>query len=134
MKARARALRWEEELELLPEEIRRAIAFWDRQATIWEDRAGARGDVTPELREGLAAYAARQADIRRGWSARCASLWQKTLAGADVDDAVEESNDSSEKVTTAGDGDDDDDDDGVVEIEEPEDVVAYLEMEAEDYV
>lgn len=138
MKARARTLRWEEELELIPEEARRAMAYFEWHARQWEERAAARDNVDPELQEGLAAYATAQAAIRRGLRARFAMLWDKTLAGVDVDegegegDGDGEGSASDDAIGTDPDCRRDDDDDGVIEIEETEDVVAYLELDADE--
>lgn len=88
----------------------------------------------------MTAYATRQAEIRRGWSSRCASLWRKTLAGQDVDRTDEDGSDDASGDQGSGDQNgegegsaDADDDAGVVEIEVPEDVVAYLEIDADEF-
>lgn len=137
MKARARALRWEEELALIPEEVRRTIEYFEWHATDWEKRAAARGDVTPQLREGLAAYAARQASLRRGYAQRCRTLWQKVLAGGDVDgedQAHAESGDSGDSAGAGEDADSEAVEDGAVDTDEPEDVLAYLEIDNDEFV
>ncbi|KAJ7028779.1 hypothetical protein C8F04DRAFT_1212063 [Mycena alexandri] len=71
-KAFARTRRYEEEVRLLREEMRRTIAFGYTEAAIWdrlaeEEREGASG----ELREGRRAYAMEHAATER---TRCATL------------------------------------------------------------
>ncbi|KAG2115716.1 uncharacterized protein F5147DRAFT_743324 [Suillus discolor] len=76
-KARARAMRWEEEVDLLKEEQRRVIAFLDWQADWWWcQRQGRDSEHLDDcLREGLKAYAERQASLRRALSAQFQALW-----------------------------------------------------------
>ena len=162
MNARARMHRWEEELRLIPEEIRRSIEYFEWHAKWWEDRATMRTEVSGELREGLAAYAARQAKFRRGLAVRGAQLWKKARKrdgknshdtgdetgatardkaaddgddGDDGDDAADDkSEDDDEKSEDDGEDNEEDDEEGVEEIEQPEDVVAYLELNDDDYM
>ncbi len=65
IKARARAMRWEEETKLLPEEMRRCLATLQWEEQQWRLRATARQVKDPRLQEGLVAYALDQAAIRR---------------------------------------------------------------------
>lgn len=143
MKARARALRWKEELELIPEEIRRYIVTMEYECDEWHSRAHNRTDVSPELQEGLAAYAARQAAMYRGLGLRAKVLWSDTLAKLKEDPGVkgkEPAGITAAGTATEGIGDDDDDDDddednaGVEEIEEKDHVVDYLEIDVDDYI
>jgi hypothetical protein len=75
VKARARALRWKEELVLLDEEMRRTLVFGEWMAEEWSRRSSVRSTVDSILAEGLAAYAAEHADIERARCARWASRW-----------------------------------------------------------
>jgi hypothetical protein len=80
-KAIARADRWEEDVILILEEMRRVLVFlsiW--KATWWLDRSLARSDMNNELREGLSAYAAKQADIQMRLAASFADEWYPELA------------------------------------------------------
>ncbi|KAL0957688.1 hypothetical protein HGRIS_001469 [Hohenbuehelia grisea] len=85
-RSRARALRWCEEVELLKEEMRRVLAFFDSESRWWLEQRGRRvglpilfnshtGGTTPDLQEGLEAYAARQADIRQRMRNEFARMW-----------------------------------------------------------
>ncbi|KAG2137460.1 hypothetical protein DEU56DRAFT_945875 [Suillus clintonianus] len=60
-KARARANRWAEEVELVQEEMRRVLAFFEWNAAMEH--------------EGAVAYALRQAKIRRSMRNDCLFLW-----------------------------------------------------------
>ncbi|KAK7054540.1 hypothetical protein VNI00_003738 [Paramarasmius palmivorus] len=75
-KARARARRSREELELVDEEMRRSITFCHWRAGWWDAQAQRRSDVNPWLAEGLQAYASEQSDIER----RRGTSWQSSWA------------------------------------------------------
>ncbi|KAH7905178.1 hypothetical protein BJ138DRAFT_1231765, partial [Hygrophoropsis aurantiaca] len=64
-KARSRAMRWSEEVELLFEEKRRTLKFLDWQAKWWTAHANVDWIEDPLLKEGALAYAHRQASLRR---------------------------------------------------------------------
>ncbi|EKM76149.1 hypothetical protein AGABI1DRAFT_16931, partial [Agaricus bisporus var. burnettii JB137-S8] len=70
-----RVNRWTEEVWLLMEEMRRVIAFLNNNAEQWSKRLCARSDVSMELREGLAAYAFHQAQIRNQLQCHFSSKW-----------------------------------------------------------
>lgn len=83
-KARARAHRWSEECELLEEEMRRVIDFFDWQASWWRQKAEeATWDPSTlqkasssQHNEGRRAYARRQAGIRLAMLQRCVESWK----------------------------------------------------------
>ena len=98
-KAKARADRWEEEVILLDEEMRRVLEFCSWKASRWKERLSLRGKVPEPLAEGLCAYAAEQADmeqrIRTAWTTKWASarqlaqpLLQGFVAGIPMQEAV----------------------------------------------
>ncbi|KAJ7025133.1 hypothetical protein C8F04DRAFT_968170 [Mycena alexandri] len=65
-RAKARKNRWDEEVELLREEMRRVIRYLVWETARWEElavRSAGRQDVTREMRDGLRAYAAKQANM-----------------------------------------------------------------------
>ncbi|KAK0438380.1 hypothetical protein EV421DRAFT_1714308, partial [Armillaria borealis] len=74
-KARARMLWWEEEIQLLDEEMRRVISFADWKARWWSERAELRPDASPELQEGLKAFALEHAISEGCKKARVAEKW-----------------------------------------------------------
>lgn len=78
VKARARKLRWQEELELLPEEVRRSILFFNHKAKEWEQRSLRReASISPEVLEGLIGYARRQAHLMRQLALSGQQRWTK---------------------------------------------------------
>ncbi|KAG1758273.1 hypothetical protein EDD22DRAFT_981491 [Suillus occidentalis] len=68
-KARARAHRWEEEVQLLREEMRRVLSFFEWQARWWDAQGSRRQFSSPAFTEGAVAYAHRQAMLHRRMSA-----------------------------------------------------------------
>lgn len=74
-KARARANRWAEEVDLVQEEMRRVLTYFDWQGRWWDERAVARVDFAVQENEALIAYASRQANIRCSMRTHCLSLW-----------------------------------------------------------
>ncbi|KAG0692573.1 hypothetical protein DFH29DRAFT_1008433 [Suillus ampliporus] len=74
-KARARASRWSEEVELLQEEMRWVSAFLEWQTDWWEDRATPRTWLDEMENKGASAYAHRQPAICQAMRTRCISIW-----------------------------------------------------------
>ncbi|KIJ60877.1 hypothetical protein HYDPIDRAFT_116748 [Hydnomerulius pinastri MD-312] len=74
-KSRARARRWSEEVVLLKEEMRRVQAFFASKARWWRECALKRDDTREDLREGLGAYAARQAALYHALRLACKVDW-----------------------------------------------------------
>jgi hypothetical protein len=80
-KSVARADRWDEDIILILEEMRRVLVFlgiW--KALWWVLRGSARSNVSDELREGLSAYAAKQTSIQEALAASFADEWYPELA------------------------------------------------------
>ncbi|KAH9894052.1 hypothetical protein C8Q73DRAFT_665658 [Cubamyces lactineus] len=65
LKARARQMRWGEELRLLPEEMRRVLVTYRYEHQQWVARSTSPPSTDPAVREGMVAYAIKQAGIRR---------------------------------------------------------------------
>lgn len=75
-KAQCRADRWEEEVILLDEEMRRVIEYCDWKAEWWMKRArDGRQVVSVVLADGLQAYAAQQARQELLMAVRFANMW-----------------------------------------------------------
>ncbi|KAK0449374.1 hypothetical protein EV421DRAFT_1900069 [Armillaria borealis] len=72
-KACARMLCWEEEVELLNEEMRRVLAYKEWHHSWWMSQLGMRTRISEDLQEGLTAYAYEHAV--QDWS--CASELKK---------------------------------------------------------
>lgn len=75
LRARARVNRWSEEITLLLEEIRRVNAFLTHEANKWNKQTFARSVESPELAEGLTAYAYHQAHISIELCERFVKQW-----------------------------------------------------------
>lgn len=77
-KSLARAERWEEEILLLREEMRRTLVVLDHQAQEWRTRGTLRDGCEHVLASGLCGYAEKQAIIRERLANDFATIW---LAG-----------------------------------------------------
>lgn len=81
MKCRARANRWKEEIQLVEEEMRRALEFCRWLSWMWMQRGSNRTGITSHLEEGIMAYAAEMADMeerrRISWEVNWASIRER---------------------------------------------------------
>lgn len=68
-------MRWEEEVTLLREEMRRVRAFLTWHADWWIGQQHRRLDAAEALQEGLEAYARRQAHLRIALREQFARKW-----------------------------------------------------------
>ncbi|KAJ7130028.1 hypothetical protein C8R43DRAFT_896340 [Mycena crocata] len=75
-KARARALRWTEEIDLLEEEMRRVAQFLSWRSGWWEEQVGLRELPDGPQLEGETAYAMRQAKLQTDTRTRFLELWK----------------------------------------------------------
>jgi hypothetical protein len=78
-KARARAERWKEEVELLAEEMSRVLWYLRWKKNWWLAQGRQREDVQSDVKEGLGAYAGKQAAILDRMARRFAREWQPIL-------------------------------------------------------
>ena len=78
-KSHARAARWTEEEILVVEEMRQVLHFFMWHKNWWLDQSERREDATSDIREGLAAYAKKQADILQRLARRFAEEWYPFL-------------------------------------------------------
>lgn len=75
-KAWARKRRWDEELQLLEEEMRRTVESMKYEARQWREYEGdAPTEDTTAVSEGQTAYSLRQASIREALAAKFTALW-----------------------------------------------------------
>ncbi len=65
--------------------MRQAIVDMDWRAQQWTNRVNAHLNVSPDLLQGLMAYAYKQADIQRGFAAGYAKKWVPILKHHDMD-------------------------------------------------
>jgi len=76
----ARADRWEEEVILLQEEMRRVVHFLRWKSKDWVSKAEARaGVVAPVVLSGLSAYARKQASVFHDLAIRFCQRWRSNL-------------------------------------------------------
>ena len=78
-KAQARANQWFEEVELLLEEMRRTLLFFQWDVTRWEERGDSTAAIDEDMLEGHLAYAQRQAHIRNHLAENCHCFWSPTM-------------------------------------------------------
>ncbi|KAJ7817577.1 hypothetical protein B0H13DRAFT_1662585 [Mycena leptocephala] len=81
-RAKARKVRWEEEVLLLREEMRRVLRYLDWEAETWKQRASARENESLELRQGLKAYALRHEAQYRDLAAFFKAEWNVSVGEA----------------------------------------------------
>ncbi|KAJ7939847.1 hypothetical protein B0H13DRAFT_1850053 [Mycena leptocephala] len=93
-RAKARKTRWEEEVQLLEEEMRRTLRYLEWQASWWESRQDARPEASSDLRAALRAYALKQAWLHRRLRDFFKSEWNSPAVDRDtVSDAFLENAD-----------------------------------------
>lgn len=78
-RARSRALCWDEEKWLLPEEMRRTITAHIGTHDQWLSRVNARSDVSTDINHRLDVYAHRQADIYWSLAVSFVNIWSPEL-------------------------------------------------------
>lgn len=84
-KARARAERWEEEVQLVYEEMRRTIVYCRWKANWWRERAtpGVRSAVSAELQDGMAGYSGEHAALEDAMGDTLEKKWGKVRRRAE---------------------------------------------------
>ena len=78
-KSKARVDRWDEEVQLVREEMRRVLAFLEWKACWWDRQREAQLSVTYDIQEGAHAYAAKQAHVNRALTASFEERWGAEL-------------------------------------------------------
>ena len=73
VKARARMMRWKEEVLIVQEEMRRVLAYHRWKAAWWKDRNFFHSD--PAIASGISGYAHKQAAICLQMAKQCAVYW-----------------------------------------------------------
>ncbi|KAK7017907.1 hypothetical protein VNI00_018519 [Paramarasmius palmivorus] len=110
-KAWARKRRWDEELQLVIEEMRRTIATLEHCAKQWQARAIEWADDAAS--EGRSAYALRQAFIRSSLAAKFQRLWAKPdpkprkMSAKQVVEEIEDATEDEDTDNESGEGQDD---------------------------
>ncbi|KAK7022765.1 hypothetical protein VNI00_016968 [Paramarasmius palmivorus] len=107
-KTYARKRRWDEELLLVEEEMRRAVAALQHEASVWRSRVDT---SSADARvEGRNAYAYRQASIREQLAHRFSALWllpDPVRKRRKAKEVVVDTEDNSGDESVSGDDDDD---------------------------
>lgn len=83
---RARARRWEEEVELLLAEMRRGVAFFEYSAELWRSRIGARPDAARDIQSGLNSYAYQKHQMYTLLASSCRTRWREALKLCNLND------------------------------------------------
>ena len=74
-KVQARKQRWEEEVLLIQEEMRRVVMFFEWKAQWWRSRAHCRSDADDGIIHGVVAYAEKQAHFCESFAQSCVGVW-----------------------------------------------------------
>ena len=81
----ARADRWEEEVVLLQEEMRRIVQYLEWRSRDWLSKAGTRSDsVSPTVHSGLSAYAKKQSAVYHNLAVRFCQRWHSVLLSSSL--------------------------------------------------
>lgn len=98
-KALARSTRWDEEVALLSEEMRRTLASLKNEASVWRQRA-VQGDATvwEEFNQGRKAYALKQASYRERMHDSFKRLWSGDVGGNGKGQAQSQDSETAEEV------------------------------------
>ncbi|KAF9470117.1 hypothetical protein BDN70DRAFT_821734, partial [Pholiota conissans] len=80
----ARRDRWEEEYQLVIEEMRRTVAYLRWKSVWWRNQVGRRVGIDSAQYQGLRAYAMRQADLLERLAESCITKWVPALSEAGV--------------------------------------------------
>lgn len=118
-KSRARTMRAKEEVLLLKEEMRRALAFLEWKAQWWTERGSRWAGATSSLSEGISAYASAQASLQSSLSNHFRELWKAPLTT--IDESMAEDDDDDEDDDEDDDADDETDGESEVEDQGDED-------------
>lgn len=122
----ARSRRWDEEVDLLKEEMRRVLISLEWKACWWEDRRVVAG-FTASHREGASAYTSSQARLLRGLGKHFQKLWE----GASTREPVVETGAGASKEDI-GEEEEEDEGDEEGEEEEGQEEAALGDVEEED--
>jgi hypothetical protein len=76
--------RWEEEVTLVVEEMRRVVCYMDWRSHHWQSLVSKREVSDATVREGLAAYAEKQAYIAQTMAHRLSKQWLPALEGHNI--------------------------------------------------
>jgi hypothetical protein len=81
-KCQARYERWQEEVYLLVEEMRRTMAYTEHQAAWWRSLAAASHSEDSILAKGLRAYALEHVNFETKYALHCGEEWGPVMREA----------------------------------------------------
>lgn len=122
---RARMCRWEEEVLIIQEEMRRVLAFFEWKSTWWLEQANQRQGLESSIESGVIAYAHKQANICLCMAARCAIYWLPIMKKYSIDPAWRVKYEEKSMPDTHGEphsDSDSEDDDGLGQNDDKSDV------------
>jgi hypothetical protein len=122
---RARMCRWDEELLIIQEEMRRVLAYFEWKSTWWLEQGNRRQGLESSIESGVVAYAHKQANICLCMAARCAVYWLPIMMKYSIDPtwrAKYEEKPMTDINTEAHSDLDSDDDDGLEQKDDKSDV------------
>jgi len=76
VKSKARADQWNEEVELVQEEMWHVLTFLEWKAVWWTEEGNRDLRVRPDIADGVRAYAAKQAYINRALACSFKMRWE----------------------------------------------------------
>lgn len=76
----ARLMRWEEELVIVEEEMRRVLQYHLWKASEWRSKAGKRIGMETKIKQGLMAYAEEQAVVWESLGKKFADRWWDVMS------------------------------------------------------
>ena len=103
VKSKARAERWQEEVLLVTEEMRRVLCFLEWKAEWWTAQGSTHIDVSPDVADGILAYSAKQAHINHA----LAESFRKRWWSKDRHSGDQEAGSSEETESETEEGEDD---------------------------
>jgi hypothetical protein len=71
--------RWNEELLIIQEEMRRVLAYFEWKSSWWLEQANQRSSLEASVQSGVMAYAHKQSNLSLRMAARCAAHWLPVL-------------------------------------------------------
>jgi len=76
VKSKAHADRWNEEVQLVKEEMQRVLAFLKWKVFWWTEEGGRVLEVRPDIADGICAYVAKQASIYHALARSFKMSWE----------------------------------------------------------
>ncbi|KAL0565172.1 hypothetical protein V5O48_016855 [Marasmius crinis-equi] len=115
-KSWARKRRWAEELAIVDEEMRRALATLEYEAEMWKSLGNLEGEMDVKFMEGVKAFAFEQASIRNRLARNFQALWARPDPAPKAKVSIHELSDGEmEAESDEEDSEEEDDNEGICE-------------------